>query len=152
MERLPRFIWRTDVIDQARHFSECKAALEPFISLSAEKPGYVTITFDALPMYEMVLAKEDLLDWDNFDRIYERTLDRAKGIMNPLDSFYKSYCELFSLPEDMTLVRGAEGAFAFRVREQHANFMAEFLYLYLVKSKGDVTAREKRAEVGTPAY
>jgi hypothetical protein len=152
MERLPHYIWRTDVIDQARHFSECKVALEPFISLSMEEPDYVTITFDALPMYEMVLAKEDLLNWDSFDLVYERTLDRAKDIMKPLGFFYRSYCELFSLPEDMILVCGAEGAFAFRVREQHAGFMAEFLYLYLIKSKGDWLAREKRSQMRTPAY
>jgi hypothetical protein len=146
MEKIAHYIWASEIVDKVKHFSECKLCHEPFISLSKEKE-YALITIDTLPMYEMGFSSIELLTWNDFDKRYQDKFDKLPKMFTKVDVVYKAYCDTFTLPEDRYLISGVNGAFALAVYAEHAEFVAEWLYHYMILCRDEFVLPAK--EVGT---
>ncbi len=145
MKQLPHFIWATEIVDKIKHFSECKERSEPFICLSRKEKDYVLITLDTLPMYDMCDPELESASWPALNGDCDGQGSQEE-LEKPLSSFYGCYCRLFGMPEDKTLFSGTEDAFALLVHQDHAYFVAEGLYHYLVKCRNDFRALVQAAK------
>jgi len=144
MKQLPHFIWAMEIVDKIKHFSECKERSEPFICLSRKEKDYVLITMDTLPMFDMCGQELESASWPALNGDCE---GGQEELAKPLSSFYCHYCKLFGLPEDKAIFSGTDDAFALLVHQDHAYFVAEGLYHYLVKCRDDFRAKVHAAKV-----
>jgi len=141
MKKTQHFIWATEIIDKVEHFSNCKRSSEPFISLSRNGKGMVVVSLDTLLMYDSVYPPYESLGSDDYDKRYQENLDSIPNIETKLAAFYLSYCETFELPDEKFLVSGSDGTFGLLVYEEHAEFVAQGLYYYLVKCRDDFRSK-----------
>jgi hypothetical protein len=149
MENTSHYIWSSNIDEQIAHYSACLKKSLPFIAISKETGDYVIITYFSVFMYELNITKDDLKDMNSFDMAYQKSVEKMPQCLPSIEFFYQNYCKMFSVPEDKCLVCGGEGSFAFTVHRDHAPFIAEGLYQYLVNRKMEFMAKEEESRLQT---
>ena len=88
-------------------------------------------------MYEGDVSQSILQNPEKILREFDfREKPHAK-IIKEIATFYKAYFKVFGIPENEYSTSGSEETFCFSVRKDHADFIAEGLYYYLMKKKED---------------
>lgn len=115
-QEIPHYIWVTNGKDNDRHYTACCSLELPSVFVSKHRKKYAYIAFDTLSMYG-----------GDLKRASKQKKTSAKAMQ-----LYKGYAKTFGLPEDAFEAGGGENAFGFVVMREHANFMAEGLFHFLL--------------------
>jgi hypothetical protein len=116
---IPHYIWHTSDKQSNDQYERCTAKNLPTVIIYKNGRGFVRISYDTLSMFG-----------DNLKET-EKQLPTVKQVMK----MYKSYSKVFMLPDDQFQASGGEDAFGFVVKKEHADFLAEGLYHFLLTRK-----------------
>jgi len=116
---LPHYIRSKSDKQDDDHYIQCSTKNLPSIIIYTDSRGYVRISYDTLSMFGGDLKES------------EKQLPTVDQVMK----MYKSYFKTFSLPDVKFQASGGEDAFGFVVKKEHADFIAEGLYYFLLTRK-----------------
>jgi hypothetical protein len=115
-QEIHHYIWVKNDKDNDRHYTACCSHELPSVFVSKHGRKYAYIAFDTLSMYG-----------GDLKRASKQRKTSAKTMQ-----LYKGYAKTFGLPEDAFEAGGGENAFGFVVLREHADFVAEGLYHFLL--------------------
>lgn len=116
---IPHYIWFKSDANNDEHFTACWIRNLPMIVISNNGRGFAYISYDTLSMFGGD-SKESEKQFSTVDQVLK---------------MYKGYSTIFSLPDDQFQAAGGETAFGFEVKKEHADFIAEGLYHFLLARK-----------------
>jgi hypothetical protein len=97
----------------------CSANNLPSVFVSKQGKKYAYISYDSLSMFSGDPKRSK----------------NQKATVTKVMKYYKDYAKTFSLSDDAFQAAGGETAFGFVVKREHANFIAEGLYHFLLTRK-----------------
>ncbi len=116
---IPHYLWYKSDKQADDQYVECSTKNLPTIIIYKHSRGFVRISYDTLSMFG-----DDLKET-------EKQLPTVDQVLK----MYKSYSKTFSLPDDRFQASGGEDAFGFVVKKEHAEFLAEGLFHFLLTKK-----------------
>lgn len=116
---IPHYIWTKSDKGNDKHYDACCALNLPSVFVSKQGHKYAYIAYDSLSMYGGDLKKSE----------------RQKKTVAKVMKFYKEYAMTFGLPNDAFQAGGGENSFGFVVMREHADFIAEGLFHFLLTKK-----------------
>ena len=116
---VPHYIWTKSDRGNEKHYDACSALSLPSVFVSKQGKKFAYIAYDSLSMYGGDLKKSE----------------KQKKTVAKVMKFYKEYAKNFGLPEDAFQAGGGENSFGFVVMHEHADFIAEGLFHFLLTKK-----------------
>lgn len=115
----PHYIWTKGDSGNDKHYKTCCSLNLPSVFVSKHGKKYAYVAYDSLSMYGGDLKKSQ----------------KQKSTATKVMKFYKEYAKTFGLPEDAFQAAGGENSFGFVVLREHADFVAEGLFHFLLTRK-----------------
>lgn len=116
---IPHYIWFKSDSANDKHYTACCANNLPSVFVSKQGRLYAYISYDSLSMYGGDIKKNQ----------------KQKSTASKVLKFYKGYAKTFDLPEKVFQAGGGENSFGFVVKREHADFIAEGLFHFLLTRK-----------------